>query len=109
MSHPVMKSSLSLQRRHLLELGQQVFFGRVEGLPVRDAQPVLEPMPRVVREHRFPGENKPRPEWTKDEFALKTQWIELFQLFDEMRDGIIDVLEFKHGLPFRVFAAEGGA
>jgi hypothetical protein len=107
MSDPVMKSSLSSQRQRLLELCQRAFFGRVEELRVCDMQPVLDPLPRVVREYKIPGENKPRGEWLASEFALKAQWIELFQLFDEMQNGIIEMLEFKHGLPFRVFVAEG--
>ena len=38
------------------------------------------------------------------DFALKSQVIELFAFFDKFKDGTIDVLEIKHGLPFRMFA-----
>jgi hypothetical protein len=106
MSHCMMKAALSPARRRLLELLQQINFGRVEGLAVRDGQPVLTPSTRVIREVKFGGENGPRPELSANDFPLKAQAIELFTLLDQLRDGTIDVLEIKHGLPFRVFVAE---
>lgn len=103
------KASLSPARRQLLELLQQINFGRLESLEVRDGQPVLSPRPLVVREHKFGGENGPRPELTSPDFALKQQVVELFEFFDEMQDGVIDVLEIKHGLPFRMVVREVAA
>ncbi len=103
------KASLSPARRQLLELLQQINFGRLESLEVRDGQPVLSPRPLVAREHKFGGENGPRPELTSPDFALKQQVVELFEFFDEMQDGVIDVLEIKHGLPFRMVVREVAA
>jgi hypothetical protein len=40
------------------------------------------------------------------DFALKQQVVELFAFFDELQNGIIDVLEIKHGLPFRMIVTE---
>jgi hypothetical protein len=102
------KSSLSPQRRRLIELMQALNFGRVEQLEVRDGEPVLEPAPRVVREHKFGGENGPRPEASLRDFALKAPVVELLALLDELRDGTVEVLEVKHGVPFRVFVPGAG-
>ena len=55
-------SSLSPARRRLLRLMQQLNFGRIEQLTIRRGEPVLEPMPRLVVEYKFAGENGPRPE-----------------------------------------------
>lgn len=88
---------------------QQVNFGRIEGLVVRDRQPVLEPPPTIVREVKFGGENGPRPELHSADFVLKSQVVELFTFFDGLRDGVIDVLEVKHGLPFRMLVREEAA
>lgn len=102
------KSSLPVPRQRLIELMQRVNFGRIEGLVVTDGQPVLDPPPRIVREIKFGGENGPRPESVIDNFALKVQVVELFRTFDDLRDGVIEVLEVKHGLPFRM-AVEAAA
>ena len=39
------KQSLSPARRRLVELMQEVNFGRIEGLHVRDGEPILEQAP----------------------------------------------------------------
>jgi len=95
-------SSLPPERRHLLKRMQQINFGRVENLVIKDGQPVLSPPPRIIREVKFGGENGPRPEASIEDFALKIQVIELLRYMDELQDGVIDVLEIKHGLPFRM-------
>lgn len=100
------KASLPEPRRRLLELMQTINFGRIEGLAILDGDPVLDPPPRVIREVKFGGENGPRPEIDAGNFLLKTQVVELFQHFDQLGDGTIEVLEIKHGLPFRMLVAE---
>lgn len=103
------KNDLSARRAGLLELMQTINFGRIEGLAVLDGDPVLDPLPRVIREVKFGGENGPRPELDAGNFLLKTQVVELFQHFDQLGDGTIEVLEIKHGLPFRMLVTEAAA
>ena len=100
------KASLSPARRQLLEVLQQINFGRLESLVVRNGEPILDPMPRRVLEIKFDSENGPRPELGITDFLLKRQIIELFAFLDERQDGVIDVLEVKHGLPFRMIVTE---
>jgi len=109
MKHASTKASLSRPRRRLLELMQQVNFGRIEGLTVRDGEPVLDPPPRVIREIKFGAENGPRPELGSDDFLLKAQVVELFAELDRLRNGTIDTIEVKHGLPFRMIVTEDAA
>jgi hypothetical protein len=99
-------ASLTPQRKQFVRELQRINFGRLEALHVRDGQPVLLPSPGIVREHKFAGENGPRPELHSTDFALKQQVVELFAFFDELQNGIIDVLEIKHGLPFRMIVTE---
>jgi hypothetical protein len=96
------KASLSQARRRLLELMQRMNFGRIEGLVVRGGEPVLAPLPRVVREHKFGGENGPRPERDAEDFLLKAQVVELCHFLDRFGDGTIALVEVKHGLPFKL-------
>jgi hypothetical protein len=100
------KALLSPARRRLLEVFQQINFGRLESLTVRDGDPVFDPHPVIVREHKFGGENGPRPELQIADFLLKQQVVELFTFFDQRQNGVIDVLEIKHGLPFRMIVTE---
>jgi hypothetical protein len=96
------KHDLSARRAGLLQLMQAINFGHIEGLTVREGNPILDPPPRVIRDVKFGGENGPRPETGADDFLLKSQVVELFQQFDGLKDGVIAVLEVKHGLPFRM-------
>ncbi len=105
MSH-LNKASLSPARRSLLELLQRINFARIESLAVRDREPVLDPLPVVIREYKFGGENGHRPELGAADFLLKQQVVELFAFFDQIQNGVIDVLEIKHGLPFRMIVTE---
>ena len=80
---------------------QQVNFGRIEGLLIQGGEPVLDaPGVRIVLEVKFGGENGPRAELGAEEFALKSQVIELLSQLDRVRDGCICLLTIKHGLPF---------
>jgi hypothetical protein len=84
------KDSLSAARRRLVELMQRLNFGRIEGLAVADGDPVLDPPPHVVAEIKFGGENGP---------------LDLFEHMERLGIGKIEVLEVKHGLPFRMLVA----
>jgi hypothetical protein len=103
------KRDQSSYRASLIELMQTINFGRIERLPVNDGQPVLHPRPTVVQEHLFGGENGPRPECATADYPLKRKVLELFAMFDRLGTGTIDVLEIKHGLPFRAIVTEVSA
>ena len=107
-SHPT-RQDLSPGRARLVQLCQQLNFGRIEHLGVCGGEPVFEPPPRVVREVKFGGENGPRPELSWQDFPLKSQVIELLTCLDELSDGTIEVLEIKHGLPFRMLVPRAAA
>jgi hypothetical protein len=109
MNPELTKAALSESRRQLVELMQQVNFGRIEGLVIRNRAPVLDPLPRIIHEVKFGGENAARPEREAADFILKTQVVELFEQFDRLDGGTIEVLEIKHGLPFRMLIAEAAA
>jgi hypothetical protein len=79
---------------------QGINFGRIEGLRVADGDPVFEPMPRVVRQVKFCAEHQPRPEKEIDDFRLKNQVVEMFDVLTRLGDGTVECLEIKHGLPF---------
>ena len=100
------KSSLSPSQQKLLAEMQRINYGRIEGLPVRRGEPVMDPLPRIFREIKFPGENGPRPESAKADFALKVQVRELFAQLEALGDGVIPCIEIQRGLPFRMTVEE---
>jgi cytosine/adenosine deaminase-related metal-dependent hydrolase len=106
MSTIAVKSDLSAPRRRMVELMQELGFGRIETLLVRAGDPVLNPPPRVVREVKLGGQNAPRDERALADFALKAHVLELFDELDRLGDGVIDVLTIKHGLPFTMHVSQ---
>jgi hypothetical protein len=96
----VSKARLTAGRAALVELMQDINFGRIEGLVVSAREPVFDPAPRIVREIKFGGENGARPEAGAKDFALKSQVVELLAYFDGLENTTIEVLVVKHGLPF---------
>ncbi|MCK4873632.1 MAG: hypothetical protein KAS72_12995 [Phycisphaerales bacterium] len=100
------KRQLSSSRARLLEMMQELNFGRIENLRIRAGDPVFNPPPRRVYEIKFGGDNGPRPEAEIGDFALKRQVQDLLVQLDRIGDGLIEVLVVKHGLPFSMQVAE---
>jgi hypothetical protein len=96
------KAALSPNRRRLVEVMQQLNFGRIEGLAIRAGEPTFSPAPRIVQDIKIGTDAGPRPELGREDFALKAPVIELFEQFDRLWDGTIESVEVRHGLPFRV-------
>lgn len=101
-TNSITKSSLSQAQKRLVELMQRLNFGRIERLTVRRGEPVFDPAPRIVQDIKIGGENGPRPELVRNDFALRSQVMELFEHFTRLGDGAVETLEVKHGLPFRL-------
>ena len=99
-------SSVSPARQQLLRLFQQLNFGRIERLRIDHGEPVLAPAPRRIREFKPGSDNEPRAEINSPDYLVKRQIVDLFSYFDRVESGIIDVIEIKHGLPFKLEHAE---
>ena len=94
------KTSLSIPRRRLVELMQEINFGRIENLAVLNGEPVFDPPPHVTQDIKLDGENGPRPELKTQDFELKSKVVSLFKVLDTLGNATIRSLECKHGLPF---------
>lgn len=99
-------SSLSPSRQRLVHLMQSVNFGRLERLVVKGGDPVSDPRPRVIRLVKLSVTNGPRPEGSLDDFVLKQELIGFFEQLDLLGDGMIAVIDIRHGLPL-VMEIEG--
>ena len=98
-SKGTMKMNLSPERQRLVEKMQRLNFGSIESLRVCNGEPAFDPPPRVIREFKFGGQNGPRPEAVKADFALKAEVIDLFAQLEEVGDGVITRLKIQDGLP----------
>ena len=102
----VTKAALTPARRRLVELMQEINYGRLEGLEVRDWEPVFKPPPQVVRQIVFGKDNGPNAQRAAQGFALKKKMAELFEVFDRERSFLILELVIDNGLPVRMAVAD---
>src|ERR1700722_571087 len=103
LNQPILKSSLVREEAQLIELLQDVNFGRVEGLRVRGGAPILEPSPRIVQNLKMGGgQNGPREETLLPDYWLNQPVVELLQTIRDLGDGEILAIDVRYGLPFTV-------
>jgi hypothetical protein len=105
LSKAVTKTDLSTPRTRLIELMQELNYGRIEGLEIRDGEPQLDPPPIAVRLFMFGKTNGPNESRKRDDFVLKRKLIELFEIFDRERSLSIQELMIDNGLPVRMTVA----
>jgi len=103
----IKKTSLNRQQQKLIELMQQINFGRISNIPVVGGNPELTADTIIEREIKLG--NGTRPEQKKDDFTLKQEVLSLFEHLTRMGDGTIRHLEIKHGLPFLIRIEERAA
>jgi len=96
---PVKARDLSPQQRSLVEVMREQQFGRVENLPVRRGQPILDHDVKVVHVARLGGEKGGTKIPSADDFELKQAVCDLFDELARLQDGTVVRLEFRHGLP----------
>lgn len=91
-------------RRHppppLITLIRRLGFGTIRDLQVVDGQPVLDPFPRVIQETKFGAEFKPAARRPVE--PLRDEDRQLLAALAAIGDGMIETIEVRHGLPFRL-------
>lgn len=106
MTDVVTKAALTPARKRLVELMQEINYGRIEGLRVQNGEPVFDPLPTVLRLFLFGKDNGPNESRGNDGFALKKKVAELFEVFDRERSLSIQELMIDNGLPVRMTVAD---
>lgn len=100
--HSPTKSSLSPSRTHLLQLMQEIRYGRIMDLRIQDGEPVFDNPPTVLRLFLIGRTNQPNESRHKEDFALKGRLLELYEIFDRERSFTIQELMIEDGLPVRM-------
>jgi hypothetical protein len=99
---PLRFSQLSASRQALVRLCQDINFGQIQGLHVRDFDPVWDPAPTVLSEIKLDIEEPPRSESELPDFKLSSQIQRLMRRLDQLKDGRIERIEVREGIPRRL-------
>ncbi len=95
-------SHLSADRQALVRLFQTTNFGYIEGLEVRGSEPVFNPAPIAFQEVKLDSANQPVPEVDLPDFELRAEIVRLMDELDQLRDGVIERIDVRYGIPRRV-------
>ncbi len=106
MPNVVTMAALTPARKRLVELMQEINYGRIKGLHVQNGEPIFDPPPTVLRLFLFGKDNGPNESRGNDGFALKRKVAELFEVFDRERSLSIQELMIDNGLPIRMTVAD---
>jgi hypothetical protein len=102
LSKPLRLSQLSAARQTLVRLCQDINFGQIQGLHVRNSDPVWDPAPTVLSEVRLDIEESPRPEGELPDFQLSSEIQRLMCQLDQLKDGRVEKIEVRAGVPRRL-------
>lgn len=102
------RQALTGDAQRLVDLMQRIGFGRIERLRVTDGAPTFEPMPRIVREVKLGAEQTGHAVARLADFTLKQAVVDLLVELKVINDGVVALIEVRHGLPCRLVLEEAG-
>ncbi len=102
------RQALAGDAQRLVALMQRIRFGRIERLRVVNGAPTFEPMPRIVREVKLGGERAAEALGRTSDFTLKQAVVDLLTELKVISDGVVALIEVRHGLPCRLVLEEEG-
>jgi len=88
-------------QQQLIRLLQDVQFGRIENLVIKNGQPLFDPPPIVTRIVRFHDGPEPKALPPKTDSCLHTSHVRLLDLLRSIQDATIATLIVDAGLPVR--------
>jgi hypothetical protein len=77
-------------------------YGSIEGLEVRDSDPVFSPPPLVLIDIKLDNDQGPRTEVELSDFVLRDEVRRLLERFDELKNAKVERIEVQAGIPRRV-------
>ena len=88
--------------RAFAELVRDTRFGTIEHIRVSGGRPVIDANTEVCTEYRLSGVEPGVEMMTEDQYVSKPQVRAMFERFRAVGDGIIECLEVRDGLPFKM-------
>jgi|ERR1051326_1612201 hypothetical protein len=98
-------SQLSSPRKALVRLCQTTNYGYIRDLEVRNSDPVFSPPPLVILDVKLDTDEKRREEVELSDFALSAEVCRLLAQLDKIKNGTIERIDVREGIPRRVFFA----
>lgn len=86
----------------LIQLIQKMRFGRIENFRLVDGQPIVGAETELCTEYRLSGVEQPWEVITDREFLNMPHVRTMFERFEHERDGTVDYLDVRDGLPSRL-------
>ena len=96
------RSTLTPAQCRLLDTCQEIGFGRIECLLIRDRQPQWRPAPRVLRDILLGKDEFPRRELPQRDTMLKSHFLALFRHLDGIGGTAMVSIAVQDGLPIRL-------
>jgi hypothetical protein len=100
------KSELSPNWQWLVDLMQELGFGRVQHLAFTAGEPLRDPPPRIYRHRRLTGANHERAESTLSDFMVKSRVLRLREELGRLGSGMLASLDVRDGLPYGITLEE---
>lgn len=98
--------SISEAQKRLLQLMQEVHYGKVEDIVISGGEPVMGLPVKVMRDVKLSGECSKRPILADRDYLDKPQVAEMLRQFKRLGDGIVQLVDIHDGLPFRIHIVE---
>ncbi len=98
--------SITEAQKRLLQLMQEVHYGKIEDLVISNGEPVMGLTVRVLRDVKLSGECSKKPIIQDRDYLDKPQIVEMLRQFRRLGDGVVQLVEIHDGLPFRIHIAE---
>ena len=95
-------SELSAARQAFIRRCQELDHGTIRVLEVHDGEPVFGPSTEVLHDLKLDGDRVPRPELDLADFVGPREVRRLISMLDAFRNGIIDCVEVRTGVPRRI-------
>jgi len=98
------KRSLDPVQLQLVETIEDLGFGSIKQIPIRDGRPCLERATQTIREVRLGSQIEQRIERSNVDLTLKIEFERLFNQLGQMRDGLVDI-EIRHSVPCKLLVS----
>jgi hypothetical protein len=102
MPAPERFTQLSVPWQVLVRICQSIDYGQVLRLGVRDCEPVFDPPPTMLVDVKLDASEDARPELDLADFVLRDEIRRLFAQLEQLRDGTVERIECRSGIPRRV-------
>jgi hypothetical protein len=95
------RGALNSRQGRTLKIIEELGFGRIDGLSIRDGQPCYDRPFRIVESIKLDSEPERRADHDDADQAVKKEFERLFSQLNELRNGVVDI-DVRHGVPFRL-------